>query len=310
MLGKLAENELDVVVASMSQDWPESLCEAIRVRTAPPPLPHRTSPELIEDNWVDDPEDWSSAAEVESAGIRGSEEGGLGLARLIPGDIVSTLPKVLIPASLDKKSLSRKTSVEPTYFRPSDRDILNKGDSEEDEEPAPHLPPHESLQLAVELAQRIALLFKMNALPESATVDDFIFNSDKNLAKIKKSPAYEDFCSAICRLRLVNLDLLTDHDERLCFFLNIRNALILQVHVEAGIPSWRNRLMQFYHKPCYDIGGHLFSVNDITHGVLRGGMKLLSFVGSWLLPICQFDEDDPRYKSFVLRVASWTDFFV
>lgn len=70
----------------------------------------------------------------------------------------------------------------------------------------------------------------------------------------------------------MNLEQLTE-DERKAFFLNIYNALVIHGYTQHGLPKDK---VGFYRRTSYRIGGQVYSLDDIEHGVLRGMLALLS----------------------------------
>merc|ERR1712004_729617 len=93
--------------------------------------------------------------------------------------------------------------------------------------------------------------------------------------------------------------LLIDHDpslfvedQRKAFFLNIYNSLTLHgmVHQSAikGALTAPKEVPGFWSITCYNIGGLVYSLDDIEHGVLRANK------GHPAAKKAQFSNDDPR----------------
>ena len=92
-------------------------------------------------------------------------------------------------------------------------------------------------------------------------------------AAMAKSPAFEAYVDATAELQTVDLREL-DRDEKIAFFLNVYNAMIVHVTCAVGPPragffGFFDRLT-FFDRFRYDIGGVLWSCDDIEHGALRG----------------------------------------
>jgi hypothetical protein len=81
-----------------------------------------------------------------------------------------------------------------------------------------------------------------------------------------------DYRNAVYSLRYVNLRDLSDV-ERKCFFINIYNTLMINGLIVIGKPSGLLQKRNFYNHCKYNIGGYIFSLNDIEHGVLRANRK-------------------------------------
>jgi hypothetical protein len=86
----------------------------------------------------------------------------------------------------------------------------------------------------------------------------------------------------------VSLDALTGRPARLAFWLNVYNALALHGIVRLGVRTSVLRVWNFFGRVSYRIGGHLFSLDDIEHGVLRGNRRRK------LPPLRAFGRRDPR----------------
>ncbi|KAA8496760.1 hypothetical protein FVE85_0489 [Porphyridium purpureum] len=87
---------------------------------------------------------------------------------------------------------------------------------------------------------------------------------------LRNSLEFRDYQVVAQQLRDVQPQLL-NRTERIAFFLNVYNALI--IHGLAILDSPPSNLLQrllFYAKNAYVIGGIEYSLNDIEHGVLRG----------------------------------------
>ena len=128
-------------------------------------------------------------------------------------------------------------------------------------------------------------------------------------AAMAKSPAFEAYVDATAELQTVDLREL-DRDEKIAFFLNVYNAMIVHVTCAVGPPragffGFFDRLT-FFDRFRYDIGGVLWSCDDIEHGALRGNRPgAASFgplVGAPAVSPGPFAPDDPRRAHCVLPV--------
>ncbi|KAJ8305746.1 hypothetical protein KUTeg_016291 [Tegillarca granosa] len=79
-------------------------------------------------------------------------------------------------------------------------------------------------------------------------------------------------------------------EEKLAFFINIYNALVIHANVERGPPVNLWQRYKFFNTVRYMIGGQIYSLQDIENGVLRANRK---GVGMLFNP---FSKDDPRLK--------------
>ena len=60
---------------------------------------------------------------------------------------------------------------------------------------------------------------------------------------------------------------------KIAFFINLYNALVIHGFVVLGPPVGTSKRHHFFNHTCYNVGGLVYSLNDIAHGVLRGNQK-------------------------------------
>lgn len=94
------------------------------------------------------------------------------------------------------------------------------------------------------------------------------------------------------RLQDLDLSTLATREQRLAFWINLYNVLILDATVTFGVSrsvtEGRLGVVSFFRRAAYNVGGQRFSANDIEHGVLRANRP------SWAIPGPQFGRADPR----------------
>jgi len=122
-------------------------------------------------------------------------------------------------------------------------------------------------------------------------IDEQGYNVDYQ--RLKESPAYIEYRKS-CSPRLRNFDpaLLSTREEKLAFWINLYNALIMDGVIAGEItqsvgPS-SLALLGFFRKTAYDIAGLRFNADDIEHGILRGNR------GHPMIPGPQFTSQDRR----------------
>ena len=154
-------------------------------------------------------------------------------------------------------------------------EILNRGPAED----APALLPDLSASLA-----RAINAVKADAIDEAGR--------RVNYAQLAQSRAYAEYRRLTPRLRALNLAHIITRYERLAFWLNLYNALIIDGIITYGvrrsIRGMRLGVFEFFRRAAYEVGGMRFSCDDIEHGVLRANR------GHPLLPGPQFGASDPR----------------
>ena len=122
-------------------------------------------------------------------------------------------------------------------------------------------------------------------------IDEQGYNVDYK--QLKDSPAYIEYRQS-CSPRLKNFvpSLLTTHEEKLAFWINLYNAMIIDGVISGEVTNSIGpnslALLGFFRKTAYDIAGLRFNADDIEHGILRGNR------GHPLLPGPQFPSQDPR----------------
>eukprot|EP00850_Spirogloea_muscicola_P019628 SM000195S05275 [mRNA] locus=s195:216834:219746:+ [translate_table: standard] len=106
---------------------------------------------------------------------------------------------------------------------------------------------------------------------------------------LKSSQAYGQYVAATEELQRVDLFTLT-RMEKMAFFINVYNSLVIHAMVEGGTPSNILQRLFFYKQNMYHIGGVDYSLDDIENGVLRGN----SPPSTSLTKSRPFDRSDPR----------------
>ncbi|RUS78046.1 hypothetical protein EGW08_014185 [Elysia chlorotica] len=90
---------------------------------------------------------------------------------------------------------------------------------------------------------------------------------------------------------LIRIDIKSaSREEKIAFFVNIYNALVIHANIVKGPPSNMYSRYKFFNNSKYIIGGHPYSLQDIENGVLRGNRK---GVGQFCNP---FGKKDPRLE--------------
>ncbi|KAM4609142.1 uncharacterized protein ACJ7VT_014969 [Polymixia lowei] len=103
------------------------------------------------------------------------------------------------------------------------------------------------------------------------------------------SPVFERYCELAVQLQRVEL-LSLSREEKLAFFINIYNALVIHGYLRLGAPTNMWQRYRFFNYVSYLIGGEVFTLQDIENGVLRGNRK---GVAQLLRP---FSKTDPRLQ--------------
>ncbi|PIN12372.1 hypothetical protein CDL12_15025 [Handroanthus impetiginosus] len=110
----------------------------------------------------------------------------------------------------------------------------------------------------------------------------------------------QDYRSLICRLAQVDPGKLK-HDEKLAFWINVHNALVMHAFLVYGIPRGSLKRVSLVLKAAYNIGGHTISVDKIQSSILRCRLpRPTQWLHSLFFPKTKFKAGDPR-KSYALK---------
>eukprot|EP00794_Sanderia_malayensis_P004765 gene4765-5392_t len=121
---------------------------------------------------------------------------------------------------------------------------------------------------------------------------------------IGESSEFAQYVQHTAELKRVNVENAT-REEKIAFFVNVYNALVIHAFVERGPPTnlwqrYKGRLnynipyslllggFRFFNVVSYVIGGYTYSLNEIENGILRSNRKP---IGSFRKP---FSKNDPR----------------
>lgn len=111
--------------------------------------------------------------------------------------------------------------------------------------------------------------------------------------RLKTSGTYQDYRHLTALLPTFDLATLASCEQKLAFWLNLYNALVIDGIIHYGIRKTVHEVPGFFRRAAYNVGGYRFSLDDIEHGILRAN------AGHLIIPGPQFGKNDPR-RSFVL----------
>jgi hypothetical protein len=90
---------------------------------------------------------------------------------------------------------------------------------------------------------------------------------------MKASGAYRAYRELAAQLQGFDPNDLITHEERLAFWVNLYNAIVVHGIADLGITSSVREVPNFFSHICYQIGPHTFSPDEIEHGVLRSNAR-------------------------------------
>jgi hypothetical protein len=112
--------------------------------------------------------------------------------------------------------------------------------------------------------------------------------------KLRESEEYKEYRRLTNGLRDFDLRQLVGRRDKLAFWVNLYNTIVIDGIVSLGIKQSVREAPDFFSRLKYAIGGHLFSADDIEHGILRGNAR------PWFHVLRQFGPRDPR-KTWILK---------
>ena len=126
---------------------------------------------------------------------------------------------------------------------------------------------------------------------------DAFYDTSRGLVdyhRLRKSDEYERYRSLTSGLRDFDLQRLVGRRHKLAFWVNLYNTIVVDGIVSLAIKRSIRESPDFFGRLKYAIGGHLFSADDIEHGILRGNAR------PWFHVLRQFGPRDPR-KAWILQ---------
>lgn len=104
---------------------------------------------------------------------------------------------------------------------------------------------------------------------------------------LRHSEEFQSYQALVARLPEFSPDRLQTTEERLAFWINLYNTLVIHAVVESNAKGSVRRQLRFFDRYAYRIGDQLFTPNVIEHGILRG---------------VSLEPDDPRFRFVVPRL--------
>uniref|UniRef100_A0A3P8W0X4 Zgc:152951 n=1 Tax=Cynoglossus semilaevis TaxID=244447 RepID=A0A3P8W0X4_CYNSE len=135
-------------------------------------------------------------------------------------------------------------------------------------------------EVSLLLREMILKLFSDHLSADGKSVDYKGMSSD---------PVFERYCDLAIQLQRVEL-LSLSREEKLAFFINIYNALVIHGALRLGAPTNMWQRYRFFNYVSYLIGGEVFTLQDIENGVLRGNKKGIAQLRK------PFSKSDPRLQ--------------
>ncbi len=115
-------------------------------------------------------------------------------------------------------------------------------------------------------------------------------------ARLCASPTYAEYCQCARRLQSFDPAVLGSREERLAFWINLYNALIVDAVIQFEVKHSVNEVPGFFWRAAYDIGGQRYCSFDIEYGLLRANAPHPAIPGP------HFGARDPRRRYSLERL--------
>lgn len=126
---------------------------------------------------------------------------------------------------------------------------------------APSIGREEGAEVAARLREDIHRLKSEFYDPEKERVD---------YAALRSSAPYRRYVEDTALLRRFDPRTLTSREERLAFWINLYNALVIHGVVDLEVRESVKEEPRFFRAVAYRVGDLSFTPDDIEHGILRG----------------------------------------
>jgi len=156
-------------------------------------------------------------------------------------------------------------------YRLHPREALNCGGPAPDAAPGP--------DLAARLRDAVNRIKGAAIDPDTGRVD---------YPALADSAAFADYVTATYTLRRFDAQALTTPAEKMAFWINLYNALIIHAVIAYGVQDTITAVRGVFERAAYVVGGWRLSADDIEHGILRAN------AGHPFLPGPRFAAGDPR----------------
>ncbi|XP_041359052.1 uncharacterized protein LOC121375589 [Gigantopelta aegis] len=140
--------------------------------------------------------------------------------------------------------------------------------------------PQAAIELGEDLRKIILKLYSAFLSPDGKKVDY------KGIGASVEFKHYVRLTKELQRVQIAS----SSREEKLAFFINIYNALVIHANIVRGPPDNLWQRYKFFHTVKYIIGGYAYSLQDIENGVLRSNRKGVGMIRR------PFSSSDPRLK--------------
>jgi len=131
--------------------------------------------------------------------------------------------------------------------------------------------------------------FKLIAMDDNGELVDY--------QHLSLNPVYAGYQDLVSRLHNFDYSTFSSRDERLAFWINLYNTLVIDAVIQEGVKTSvtdsRLGILSFFQKAAYFINDQRFSLSDIEHGIIRSNLGFPYFPGP------HFPSTDPRRSAVI-----------
>lgn len=148
-----------------------------------------------------------------------------------------------------------------------------------------HTIPVRNTNFATGLQALLKKLVSVDRITPSGLIDYQAIKEDKTFQF--------DFIPLTNQLIYFDPETLGSNEEKLSFWLNLYNAMIInaviEYNIQESVTEGKRGAAAFFQKAAYLVNQERVSADDIEHGILRANQ------GHYLMPGKQFSQDDARH---------------
>lgn len=139
-----------------------------------------------------------------------------------------------------------------------------------------------------------------NLMATMGDLKERFYNLNRGLVDyeaLKNSPEYRRMYQEMsAKLQYFDPTKLSSLDEKVAFWINLYNTIVVHGIVELGVASSVREISNFFGHIAYRIGKYTFSAEDIEHGILRANSR------PPYRPFPLFRRNDPRRQFSLERI--------
>jgi len=108
-----------------------------------------------------------------------------------------------------------------------------------------------------------------------STLRGAFFEPDGRVAyeRMQQSEIYQEFLKLSNNLKTMDLKGLARREEKMAFWINLYNVIVIHGVIALRIRDSVKEVWNFFRRVRYQIGEHVFTPEDIEHGILRGNRR-------------------------------------